>query len=112
MPVNLIQRISRPRKSDLEKSALELLYKAVIENDADVAWCDYYITFENKKRVIAQPCFDTPEDAVRGMLRGTMKYNVWNKLIKRKLYTEHNISFPEGRGMGEDMTIIKLFCHL
>ena len=62
----------------LEKNALELLYKAVRDNEADVAWCDYYITFENRKRVIAQPSFDTTEDAVRGMLRGTIKYNVWN----------------------------------
>lgn len=95
----------------LEKSALELLYKAVIDNDADVAWCDYYITFENKKRVIAQPCFDTPEDAVRGMLRGTMKYNVWNKLCRKSLYDNHKITFPDGRSMGEDLTMIMVFLH-
>lgn len=95
----------------LEKSALDLLYKAVIENDADVAWCDYYITFENKKRVIAQPSFDTTEDAVRGMLRGTMKYNVWNKLCRRSLYVDNNITFPDGKSMGEDLTMIMVFLH-
>lgn len=95
----------------LEKDALELLYKAVLDNDADVAWCDYYITFESKKRVIAQPCFETPEDAVRGMLRGTMKYNVWNKLCRRSLYVDNNITFPNGKSMGEDLTMIMVFLH-
>lgn len=95
----------------LEKGALELLYKAVRDNEADVVWCDYYITFENKKKVIAQPCFNTTEDAVRGMLRGTMKYNVWNKLCRRALYLENKISFPDGKSMGEDLTMIMVFLH-
>ena len=47
-------------------------------------------------------------EALKGTLGGTMKYNVWNKLIKRSLYVENQISFPEGYSMGEDMTIIKL----
>ena len=95
----------------LEKDALESLYKAVRENDADVAWCDYYITFETKKRVITQPCFEATEDAVRGMLRGTMNYNVWNKLCRRTLYVDNNISFPDGKSMGEDLTMIMVFLH-
>ena len=95
----------------LERDALELLYNAVKDNNADAAWCDYYITFEAKKRIIAQPSFDTPEDAVRGMLRGTMKYNVWNKLCRRSLYVENGITFPDGKSMGEDLTMVMVFLH-
>lgn len=95
----------------LEKDALELLYNAVKSKDVDVAWCDYYIAFESKKRLLVQPRFDAPEDAVRGMLRGTMKYNVWNKLCRRSLYTNNNITFPDGKSMGEDLTMIMVFLH-
>lgn len=95
----------------LEKDALELLYNALLDNNADVAWCDYYIAFESKKRLLVQPRFDTPEDAVRGMLRGTMKYNVWNKLCRRSLYVENDITFPDGKSMGEDLTMIMVFLH-
>lgn len=95
----------------LEKDALELLYNAILDNNADVAWCDYYIAFETNKRRLVQPHFDTPEDAVRGMLRGTMKYNVWNKLCRRSLYVENNITFPDGMSMGEDLTMIMVFLH-
>lgn len=40
-----------------------------------------------------------------------MKYNVWNKLAKRSLYVNNDIHFPDGYGMGEDMTMMLLFIH-
>lgn len=94
-----------------EPQMLELLYKAVKENDADMAWCDYYITFTDKKRVIAQPVFTTPLDAIKGMLRGVMKYNVWNKICRRSLYLDNGILFPDGHSMGEDLTMIMVALH-
>lgn len=94
-----------------EPQMLECLYKAVTENNADFAWCDYYISFKNKKRIISQPSFAKPIDAVKGMLRGSMKYNVWNKICLLSLYRENNVSFPEGNAMGEDLTMIKVALH-
>lgn len=94
-----------------EPQMLECLYKAVTDNNADFAWCDYYITFNNKKRVIHQPSFVEPMDAVRGMLRGSMKYNVWNKICRLSLYKNNNIVFPDGNAMGEDLTMIMIALH-
>lgn len=94
-----------------EPQMLELLYKAVAENNADFAWCNYFITFTDKKRVIAQPSFTEPMDAVRGMLRGSMKYNVWNKICHHSLYRDNDIRFPEGNAMGEDLTMIMVALH-
>lgn len=94
-----------------EPCMLEYLYKAVVDNQADFAWCDYYITFNNKKRVISQLYFPTPLEAVRGMLRGSMKYNVWNKICRRALYEDNHICFPDGHAMGEDLTMIMVALH-
>lgn len=94
-----------------EPQMLECLYKAVVDSNADFAWCDYYITFSNKKRIISQPSFVKPIDAVRGMLRGAMKYNVWNKICRRSLYTDNYITFPNGNAMGEDLTMIMVVLH-
>lgn len=94
-----------------EPQMLECLYKAVVNNNADFAWCDYYVTFDNKKRVINQPSFTNPRDAVKSMLRGAMKYNVWNKICRRSLYIENNILFPDGNAMGEDLTMIIVALH-
>lgn len=53
-----------------------------------------------------QPNYNTPLEAVKAMLGGAMKFNVWNKLVKRELYQKNAITFPAGFSMGEDMTMI------
>ncbi len=94
-----------------EPDMLERLYQAAEDNEADIVWCDWFLSFEKNERYMKQPEYTTAMDALKGMLAGSMKYNVWNKLIKRELYQRYLIKFPEGYGMGEDMTIIMLFAH-
>ena len=93
----------------VESDMLEKLYKEAKRGDADIVWCDWYLTFAQNERYMKQPNYHTAEEALKGILCGSMKYNVWNKLIKRDLYINNNIVFPSGHGMGEDMTIIQLF---
>lgn len=45
------------------------------------------------------------------MLRGSMKYNVWNKICRRSLYTDNAITFPDSNAMGEDLTMIMVILH-
>ena len=92
-----------------ELDMLEKLYRKAEETDADIVWCDWYLSFEKNERYMKQPDYDTPMEALKGILSGAMKYNVWNKLVKRSLHVENQIRFPEGYGMGEDMTMIRLF---
>lgn len=95
----------------VEKNLLLTLYETACREGADIVWSDYYISYPNNERYLKQPSYDTPEAALKGMLHGRMKYNVWNKLAKRSLYIEHNIKFPEGYAMGEDMTMMFLFSY-
>lgn len=93
----------------LESDALESMYNAAMCQEADIVWCDWFLSFEKKERYMKQPAYDTAIDALKGILSGAMKYNVWNKLVRRQLYVGNHIKFPEGHGMGEDMTMIQLF---
>lgn len=95
----------------LDEQMLERLYKGAVEADADFVWSDFLMTFARKERYMKQPSYNTVEEALKGMLCGEMKYNVWNKLVRRSLYVRNSITFPDGYGMGEDMTMIKL-CSL
>ena len=95
----------------VEPDMLKQMYEVAKENHADIVWCDWYLTFEKKERYMNQPDYITPIDALKGMLGGAMKFNVWNKLVKRSLYIDNNITFPTGYGMGEDMTMMMLFAH-
>lgn len=87
---------------------LEKMYTEAKRTDADVVWCDWYLSFKQSERYMRQPNYSSPEDALRGMLNGTMKFNVWNKLVKKSLYEDNDIRFPDGYDMGEDMTMIRL----
>ena len=91
-----------------ENTLLERLYDAAEEADADFVWCDWYLAFPQNRRLMKQPSFETPREALRGVLAGAMKYNVWNKLVRKELYTQNGILFPAGHAMGEDMTMVRL----
>ena len=93
----------------VEADMLEGLYEKAKSENADIVWCDWFLSFEKNERYMKQPHYEDAMDALKGMLSGVMKYNVWNKLVRRGLYTANAISFPAGYGMGEDMTMIRLF---
>lgn len=93
----------------VEKDMLEEMYNAAKSADADMVYCDFYLSFEKNERYMSNPSYGTAEAMLKsGLLGGNMKYNVWNKLVKRSLYADNDIWFPAGHGMGEDMTMIRL----
>ena len=92
----------------VEPTMLEALYNAAKGNCADYVWCDWFLSYDNNERYMPQPSFDKPMEALKAMLSGGMKYNVWNKLVRRSLYVDNGITFPAGYGMGEDMTMMRL----
>jgi len=97
----------------LDTDALYLLYNKGVSENADIIWCDWYLSFKNNERLMSQKVdmqnVITGFETIKLMLCGRLKYNVWNKLVKRTLYVDNNVHFPDGNGMGEDMTMIKLF---
>ena len=95
----------------LEVDALEQMYNLAHEQNADIVWCDWFLTFEKNERYMKQPSYSSSMDALKAMLSGAMKYNVWNKLVRQSLYVEHQIEFPTGYGMGEDMTMMMLMAY-
>jgi len=94
-----------------DRSMLETMYNTAEEQQADIVWSDWYLSFEQNERYMKQPNYNSAFDALKGMLAGQMKYNVWNKLARKSLYRDNNITFQEGYGMGEDMTMMLLFAY-
>jgi len=95
----------------IENNMIDDMVKLAIESQADIVYADFYLTFLKSEGYMKQSEIVNNLECISAMLRGNMKYNVWNKLIKRSLYKENDICFPGGRGMGEDMTMVKLFVH-
>ena len=93
----------------IEPDMLEKMYAEAENANADIVYCDFYLSYEKNERYMSNPCLESREELLRqGFLSGAMKYNVWNKLVRRSLYTDNGILFPDGHSMGEDMTMIRL----
>ena len=73
----------------VEPDMLEVLYTEAVRKEADIVWCDWFLSFEKNERYMKQPSFDTAHKALKAMLGGGMKYNVWNKLVRHKLYVDY-----------------------
>lgn len=74
----------------LDHDAYRLLYNEAVSSNLDIVWCDYYRSDGVNHKIISQK--RQPE---------LMQGPVWNKLVKRSLYTDHNIIFPK-RNKAED----------
>lgn len=47
---------------------LESMYNHAVKNNADIIWCDWYLTFSENERRMEQPDYDSPLSALKGML--------------------------------------------
>lgn len=92
----------------LESDMIETMIER-FDQETDIVYCDFFLSYNNNDRVMSNPSYTTGEELlIDGFLRGRTKYNVWNKLVRASLYRENTIFFPDGHSMGEDMTMIIL----
>lgn len=80
--------------------------------DADITYCDYYEVMQGRQRYIDQSLpVNQPALITAAMLRQEIVWCPWNKLFKKKMVIEHNIHWPEGINIGEDLVVMaQLFC--
>jgi hypothetical protein len=92
-----------------ERTLLEKMVTAAESTGADFAYCDFLLSFDEKERYMHQPSYtDAMELLEKGFLAGKMKYNVWNKLVRRKIYTDYGFRFPDDHNNGEDLLMVKV----
>lgn len=91
-----------------EHTLLEKMVTAAEKTDADFVYCDFFLSFSDKERYMRQTSYsDSMEMLEKGFLAGMTKYNVWNKLVRRKLYIDNGLRFPDGHTNGEDLLMVK-----
>ena len=96
----------------IESDTVENLVHEAKIKDADIVGHEWYLTFMQNERYMQQPAFSTPDDALRKMMGGVLRWNLWLFLVRRSLYEKNNIRFIERMNMGEDMMVmIKLFAY-
>ena len=95
----------------IESNMISALYNKAKQDNADIAVCDYYISFITGKETYRKEEYKPNIDFnIKNIMLGKVHPAFWNTLIKRNLYVEKNI-FPSGKiNMGEDYEMmLKLF---
>ena len=90
----------------IEPNMIRLLYQKAKAEKADIVCCDYYLEFMNHHKHVS---FNLPVDKNAMMhafaiMPNYMNY-FWNKLIKRELYAENDISFASGVSLCDDLYV-------
>lgn len=96
----------------IDKDMYEKMYQKAIEEDADIVGCDFYDEYTDHNIIRKQNFPEDNKQCIMKFLEGKLYCSVWNKLIKRSIYSQNNIHFPNGVNMWEDViTIIYLCFH-
>ncbi|MCQ2137453.1 MAG: glycosyltransferase [Bacteroidales bacterium] len=88
----------------LADGALSEWVKTADDNQWEITGCEWYMTKAKSERYMAQAPFDTPEQALKNMMAGVMRWNLWLFLIRREAIG--GLRFIEGLNMGEDMSFM------
>lgn len=94
----------------IEKNAIELLVEKAEKENLDIVGCNWYLSFLQNERLMHQPDFVSPEEGLKKLMCGVMRWNLWLFMTRRDLFQQNNIHFLPDMNMGEDMMVkIKLF---
>lgn len=86
----------------VEPDMYEKLYNKACEENADIVMCDYYEEVLNGKCV---RCSQNPQDrdVIESILIGKLHSSACGALIRKSLYDDNHIRFPDGISMWEDL---------
>lgn len=105
----------------IEPNMYETMYNKAVEGNYDIVWCDYYIGKPGKMKYYSQSIkHNNPSDCIKTMLKGGgLQLHLWDKLVRRSVYTANNIRFPDGLNIREDWVVtIQMYfysqriCHI
>ena len=92
----------------IEPEALEEAARVIeaSKDDPDIIGWDWTLGFEKNGRYMRQADYGTPLQALKNLMGGTMRWNLWLFVVRRELLLEHDIHFIDGANMGEDMMLM------
>lgn len=95
-----------------EKDYLSVLYNYAVSQNADIVACDFVLEQSQSECVyMRQPYDNNKERIIQKLLNNELGGYLWNKLIKRKIFVDNGISFPNDIVIWEDLLVsVSLYC--
>lgn len=96
----------------VEADMYETLYDTALNENADIVWCDFIDEFPNESKYRKEENITTPEILIKDILRGKNHGALWNKIVRKELYTGNNIYPLEGINIWEDLYLsVNILLH-
>lgn len=95
----------------IEPDMYIMLYQEALQTSSDIVWCDYYNSYPDHEDRQFQSCNPSIIDYIKALLLGYLHGGLCFTIIKKSLFFDNSIFFPEGRNVMEDKNVlIKLAC--
>lgn len=96
----------------VENDYLEKLVSTASDENADMVICDYYDERPGETRHVKQQPVSLDHHAIQVQLNGNLMGVLWNKLIRRSVFSDFSITFPGDLRYGEDKYVLmKILNH-
>ena len=96
----------------IEADMYSSLHSTAKETNADISACNFVNEYDGYTRVINQPYSSDMEINMRRLLVGDIFPSLCTSIVRRSLYVNHFVTFPDGMNMGEDLAVnVCLYCH-
>lgn len=89
----------------IEVNMFERLFATAKNSGADLVWCDYYIN-SSIVEVSIQQTTEHPYALLDAIMKEHLMGTLYNKLIRRDLYVNNNLTFLDGVNMAEDANVL------
>lgn len=90
----------------VEREMFEKMYHTIQSENADLVWCNFMMTFVDSHQEDKQQIGQDAKAYMLALIMGEMQGMLWNKLIKREIFSENHISFLDGSNLGEDRNVL------
>ena len=94
----------------IEPNMLQALYEKAVAEDADMVICDYFEDAGGTSKIITQAPSDLSSKVVFKELFHNLHGSCCNKLVRRALFAQYAIRFPEGYTILEDLYVSAMLC--
>ena len=97
----------------VNKDMYEKLYKKAKETNADIVGCNFRHEFSDIQYDFRQQYANKMEENIRRLINGKIFPSLCTSLTRRRLIVDHQLSFPIGLNMGEDLFFnLQLYLHV
>ena len=74
------------------------------DSNSDIVGWNWRLESDSASRLMRQPHCSNPEEALKCLMAGTMRWNLWLFMFRREMFREFR--FTPGNDMGEDMLCV------